>query len=168
MKKKNDQRMKAFERQLGQIANTVQRGSSSAFPSDTVNPREDCKAITLRSGKVTEEGPKVSPRVHKEKDTKQEDGLPKVTQVPKPVPTEVEPPYEKPTPYDPPFPYPQRLQKYKMEAQYKRFLEIFKKLEINIPLIEALEQMPKYVKFLKEALSRRRKYEDHETVALTS
>ncbi|XP_062112832.1 uncharacterized protein LOC133823987 [Humulus lupulus] len=45
--------------------------------------------------------------------------------------------------------------------------EVFKKLHINIPFAEALEQMPSYVKFMKEILSKKRKLEDYETVALT-
>ncbi|XP_062119267.1 uncharacterized protein LOC133833019 [Humulus lupulus] len=45
--------------------------------------------------------------------------------------------------------------------------EVFKKLHINIPFVEALEQMPSYVKFMKEILSKKRKMEEYETVALT-
>ncbi|XP_062119011.1 uncharacterized protein LOC133832718 [Humulus lupulus] len=40
-------------------------------------------------------------------------------------------------------------------------------LDINIPFAEALEQMPSYVKFMKVILSKKRKMEDYETVALT-
>ena len=46
-------------------------------------------------------------------------------------------------------------------------MEIFKKLQINIPFTEALAQMPTYVKFLKEILSNKKKLEECETVALT-
>ena len=35
-------------------------------------------------------------------------------------------------------PFPQRLQKAKMEEQFSRFLDVFKKIEINLPFIEAL------------------------------
>ncbi|XP_057747479.1 uncharacterized protein LOC130966675 [Arachis stenosperma] len=45
-------------------------------------------------------------------------------------------------PYTPPLPYPQRFQKEIKDQQFPKFLEVFKKLEINIPLAEALEQMP--------------------------
>ncbi|XP_050914996.1 uncharacterized protein LOC127129940 [Lathyrus oleraceus] len=38
----------------------------------------------------------------------------------------------------------------------ERFLEMFKKLEINIPFSEALEQMPIYAKFMKDILSKKR------------
>ena len=46
-------------------------------------------------------------------------------------------------------------------------METFKKLHINIPIIKALAQMPKYMKFLKELLSKKKRLEDLETVALT-
>ena len=35
--------------------------------------------------------------------------------------------------YTPTVPFPQRLQKAKREEQFSRFLDIFKKIEINIP-----------------------------------
>ncbi|XP_050895203.1 uncharacterized protein LOC127101805 [Lathyrus oleraceus] len=38
----------------------------------------------------------------------------------------------------------------------ERFLEMFKKLEINIPFSEALEQMPIYAKFMKYIISKNR------------
>ena len=43
---------------------------------------------------------------------------------------------------------------------------MFKKLQINIPFAEALEQMPSYVKFMKEILSKKRRLCELETVAL--
>lgn len=38
-------------------------------------------------------------------------------------------------------PYAQRLQKSKLDKQFSRFLDVFKKLHINIPFVDALEQM---------------------------
>ncbi|XP_062075466.1 uncharacterized protein LOC133779528 [Humulus lupulus] len=64
-------------------------------------------------------------------------------------------------------PYPQRLRKHNLDKQFAKLLEVFKKLHINIPFAEALEQMPSYVKFMKEILSNKRKMGDYETVALT-
>ena len=43
---------------------------------------------------------------------------------------------------------------------------MFKKLHINIPFADALAQMPKYGKFMKEILINKRKLEEHETVML--
>ena len=53
--------------------------------------------------------------------------------------------------------FPQRLQKAKREEQFSRFLDILKKIEINIPFAEAINQMPNYAKFLKEILNKKRK-----------
>ncbi|XP_061358168.1 uncharacterized protein LOC133302418 [Gastrolobium bilobum] len=54
-------------------------------------------------------------------------------------------------------PYPQRLQQQGQKKNFSKFLDIFKKLHINIPFAEALEQMPSYAKFLKEILTKKRK-----------
>ncbi|KAK0595310.1 hypothetical protein LWI29_005505 [Acer saccharum] len=69
--------------------------------------------------------------------------------------------------YVPLIPYPQRLKKHKDAHNFNKFLEVFKKLHINIPFAEALAQMPTYVRFLKELLFNKRKLEEFETVALT-
>ena len=69
--------------------------------------------------------------------------------------------------HTPPVPFPQRLKKKNQDKQFSKFIEIFKKLHINIPFADALQQMPSYAKFLKEILSNKRKLEDEETVMLT-
>ena len=46
-------------------------------------------------------------------------------------------------------------------------MEVFKKLHINIPFADALEEMPSYVKFMKDILFRKRKLSEFETVNLT-
>ena len=43
---------------------------------------------------------------------------------------------------------------------------MFKKLEINIPFSEALEQMPIYAKFMKDMISKKRSI-DTESIILT-
>ena len=66
-----------------------------------------------------------------------------------------------------PIPYPQRLKKNKLDKQFTSFMEVFKKLHINIPFADALEQMPSYVKFMKDILSKERRLSDFKTVNLT-
>ncbi|XP_022899402.1 uncharacterized protein LOC111412711 [Olea europaea var. sylvestris] len=51
-----------------------------------------------------------------------------------------------------------------MEQQYKKFLEIFKKLYINILFVDVLLQMPSYANFLKDILTNKCKLEEHETM----
>ena len=46
-------------------------------------------------------------------------------------------------------------------------MEVFKKLHINIMFADALEQMPSYVKFMKDILSKKRRLSDFEIVNLT-
>ncbi|XP_015944867.1 uncharacterized protein LOC107469994 [Arachis duranensis] len=70
-------------------------------------------------------------------------------------------------PYTPPLPYPQRIKRELKDQQFPKFLEVFKKLEINIPLAEALEQMPLYAKFLKELINKKRSWNEKDTVILT-
>ena len=49
-------------------------------------------------------------------------------------------------------PFPHWLQKAKMEDQFSRFLDVFKKIEINKPFVEALTQIPNYAKFFKDIM----------------
>ena len=65
-----------------------------------------------------------------------------------------------------PIPYPQHLKKRKLEKQFTKFLEVFKKLHVNIPFVDALEKMPNYVKFMKEILSNKRRLSNFEIVNL--
>jgi hypothetical protein len=67
----------------------------------------------------------------------------------------------------PPTPFPQRLRKAKEEKQFDKFIEIMRQLHINIPLIEAIQQMPNYSKFMKDVLTKRRRIGEFETAALT-
>ena len=64
--------------------------------------------------------------------------------------------------------FPQRLQKEKREEQFSKFLDIFKKIEINIPFAEVINQMPNYAKFLKEILNKKRKIAEEGIVNLTA
>ena len=70
--------------------------------------------------------------------------------------------------YNPQVPFPQRLQKVKLEGQLSRFLNMFKKIEINILFSEALIQMPYYAKFMKDILSRKKKIAEEGVVNLTA
>ncbi|GLT29119.1 hypothetical protein SLA2020_040050 [Shorea laevis] len=142
-----------LEVQLGQLANVISGRSQGALLSNTeINPKEHVKAINLRSGK------QIGEEEDKEKESKEEEKENEIQELPKPK--EVKP-------YVPPIPFPQRLKQHKLDKQFAKFLEVFKKLHINIPFANALAQMPSYAKFLKEILSNKRKLEEHETVNLT-
>ena len=74
---------------------------------------------------------------------------------------------ERPTTTKPtiPIPYPRRLKKNKFDKQFTKFMEVFKKLHINIPFADAFEQMPSYVKFMKDIPLKKRRLSDFEETA---
>ena len=45
---------------------------------------------------------------------------------------------------------------------------MFKKLEINIPFAEALDQMPHYVKFMKDIINKKTKLDEGGVVSLSA
>ena len=69
-------------------------------------------------------------------------------------------------PYKPHVPYLQRLVKAREEFKYGKFLEMLKKFHINFPFLEAITDMPSYVKFLKNLLSNKGKLLENATVSL--
>ncbi|XP_028785018.1 uncharacterized protein LOC114740933 [Neltuma alba] len=63
--------------------------------------------------------------------------------------------------------FPQRFRKKEEDVQFKKFVDMFKQLHINIPFAEALDQMPKNASFLNDVLSKKKRFGEFETVALT-
>ncbi|XP_024022388.1 uncharacterized protein LOC112091888 [Morus notabilis] len=166
--------MKALETQVGQLANAIKGQSSRSFPSDTEKNPNECKAITLRSGRELE-GPSVQNAMVDEeliksnddgKDKSKEENLKTKKEAPVVRPGSIT--YsDNPPRITPPLPFPQRFQKKALDEQFENFLNTFKKIHINIPFMDALEQMPNYAKFMKEVMSKKRKLEDYETMKLT-
>ncbi|KAL4315683.1 hypothetical protein AHAS_Ahas15G0209600 [Arachis hypogaea] len=155
--------MRNLESQIGQLSKLPAERPSNTFPSDTIpNPKEECKAIHLRSGKTLEDDTKVASKEgtkdeeNDQKDFKKKEE-PQASKKGKQV-SEKQPQEQRKEvkPYVPPLPYPQGLHKEIKDQQFPKFLEIFKKLEINLPLAEALEKMPLYAKFLKELINKKR------------
>ncbi|GKC75813.1 DNA-directed DNA polymerase [Tanacetum coccineum] len=66
----------------------------------------------------------------------------------------------------PSIPFPRILRKEKEKAQQRKFLENLKQLHINLPFIEALDQMPKYDKFLKSFLTNKARFEEACTITM--
>ncbi|XP_062113998.1 uncharacterized protein LOC133825010 [Humulus lupulus] len=161
-----------LETQIGKLATLMANHAQGDLPSTTeVNPKEQCQAITLRNGKRYEGPSKERSVEDKGQDQQaqaptQEEKKHSEKKATEGIPTkEASPPIS--IKHHIKIPYPQRLRKNNMDKQFTKFLEVFKKLHINIPFAEALEKMPSYVKFMKDILSKKRKMEDFETVALT-
>ncbi|XP_070040859.1 uncharacterized protein [Nicotiana tomentosiformis] len=63
----------------------------------------------------------------------------------------------------PPAQFPQRLAKYHKDEQYKKFMEMLKQIQVNIPLIDALREMPGYAKMMKDLMPRKFHFQDLST-----
>ncbi|XP_058747230.1 uncharacterized protein LOC131620247 [Vicia villosa] len=154
-----------------QIAQQITSSQApGALPSATVtNPREhnNVSAVTTRSGKASE----VLEKKVEEEDTLLEVDLEILENKTPPTEEVILKPAvkEKPTEQKPiiKLPFPQRNKKQKQdEKNFQKFVEMFRKLEINIPFSEALDQMPIYAKFMKDIISKKRTT-DTDSVILT-
>ena len=62
-----------------------------------------------------------------------------------------------PRSFIPKAPYPDRLKAPKKNAQFAEILEVFKQVQINIPFLDAIQQVPSCAKFLKDLVTIKRK-----------
>ncbi|CAH9088741.1 unnamed protein product [Cuscuta epithymum] len=164
----NDQRfqrteasLRKLEIQVGQIAECLQGHVQGKLPSHI----EEAKAVTvLRSGKIIEKDerqPILKPPEEVEAENKEleaesvneETGL-----------HEAEDPYVPPKPYVPPVPFPNRLKSSKLNSSFEEIYKLLSKVNVNLPLLDMIKNMPAYAKFLKELSTRKRRYESNEKV----
>jgi hypothetical protein len=64
---------------------------------------------------------------------------------------------EVPRSFVPKAPYSERLQAPKKGGKLEDILEVFKQVQINIPFLDAIQQIPLYAKFLKDLIIVKRK-----------
>ena len=173
--------LRNLEVQMGQMASLLAERQHGSLPSNLeVNPRgegkEYYKAITLRSGKELESS-WPQPAIREMEIKKQDQIIPKdhmQGEQPRDMrainDNKVMKETEKQTRTDEPaipIPYLERLKKSKLEKQFAKFLDIFKKLHINILFLEALKNMPTHVKFMKKNLASKKKLDEYGTITLT-
>ncbi|KAL4281894.1 hypothetical protein GQ457_03G020300 [Hibiscus cannabinus] len=163
--------LRALENQVGQIAQALQARPHGSLPRDTEvtrrNGKEECSALTLRSGTPInknvqprgDENTEASPVIRQEESEMQEEAREEEDAAARPVPIqETEEVRLLP-------PFPQRLKTHKEDNQFKRFVDMLDQLHIDVPFLEAIDQMPTYAKFLKDIITKKRKIERYETVA---
>lgn len=98
-------------------------------------------------------------RKNKEVDSEEEMLMKKITRV---VPLKYEDSLQKEKKENSPWeyilktPFTQRLPKAKKGSSTAEIMEIFKQVSINIPLLNAIKQMPSYAKFLKDLCTKKR------------
>ncbi|KAK8648816.1 hypothetical protein V6N13_129558 [Hibiscus sabdariffa] len=177
----HDATLKSLETQVGQISQILSNRPIGGFPSDTEVAKgathEQCNAITTRSGKFLKNNQgETAVKPPSATDTSAEADAPAQAsedhQIPQPTMGEssaesLHDQSDKPEEIRPPPPFPQRLKKQKQDYQFKKFLDILKQVHINLPLVEAIQQMPNYAKFLKDMVTRKKRIEEFETAAAT-
>nr|XP_025631104.1 uncharacterized protein LOC112723996 [Arachis hypogaea] len=128
--------------------NTHQASTSSGLPSQPQpNPKGSINAITLRSGTKLDE----VARDEKENVARGVEELSKVKEPKK------KNPLEEPTP----IPFPTLAKKAKNHEDLDfNIVEIFKNMEVTIPLFQAIQQVSKYAKFLKDVCTHKDKIAD--------
>ncbi|KAL2252613.1 UNVERIFIED_CONTAM: hypothetical protein Sindi_0292100 [Sesamum indicum] len=145
-----------LESQMSQLASSVSRlESQGKFPSQTIiNPKQNASAIVLRSGKELQSEISI-----KHGDAQQgtiEEELEKSKQTNNDIPKAL---VTKP-------PFLERFAKGKKEGEEREIFETFRKVEVNIPLLDAIKQIPCYAKFLKELCTNKGKLKGNERVSM--
>ncbi|KAL0423744.1 UNVERIFIED_CONTAM: hypothetical protein Sradi_0909200 [Sesamum radiatum] len=152
-----------LESQMSQLASSVSKlESQGKLPSQTViNPKQNASAIVLCSGKELQENtdengtkrghaqqrkPEKEVEIPQEQDDETKEDNPKVL-ITRP-------------------PFPERFTKSKKDEEAKEILETFRKVEINIPLLDAIKQIPRYARFLKELCTSKGKLKGNERVSM--
>ena len=157
----------------------MQNQNKGVFPSDTQKNPKDCMEIQLRSGKEVSSSSRKEKKEKTDEEEKETGREAEKNMSEKTIDVEKKKLTEQPKKscelkqkekvqaYTPAMPFPQRLHKARREEQFSKFLEIFKKIEINIPFVEAINQMPNYAKFL-EILRKKKKIAEEGIVNLTA
>ncbi|KAH9669232.1 hypothetical protein KPL70_021706 [Citrus sinensis] len=148
-----------LENQMSQLATTVSHLESQVsgrLPSQSeVNSKQNSSVVILRSRKELQE-PSKKVTKHVEDELEKNELMPKSQ--------DAQPTGAKPLPVVIPLPFPSRFAKFKKEEQEKDILETFRKVEVNIPLLDAIKQIPRYAKYLKELCTSKRKLRGDERV----
>ena len=112
-----------------------------------VNLRENASTVTLKNGKKLEERPPASKPEDKDKDKKHNIENEKEVSTSNHIPHYITLP-----------PFPSWLApKKKKEDKEHGLLDVFRKVEVNIPLLDANKQVPRYDKFLKDLCTNKKK-----------
>ncbi|KAH9680148.1 hypothetical protein KPL71_026438 [Citrus sinensis] len=169
-----------LENQIGQLATSMSRiegRTSGKLPSQPeINPKENASAMSLRNGKQLEpllaKPSKVSTSLSPSMTNSSPEVLPLTRKddshsaLPVNPSGQVSIPSPRIKTLSIPPPFPSRFKQSKKEEQEKEILETFRKVEVNIPLLDAIKQVPRYAKFLKELCSNKRKLSGNEKISV--
>ncbi|KAK7251288.1 hypothetical protein RIF29_34343 [Crotalaria pallida] len=169
--------IQSLTNQMGQMAtaiNTMQSQNSNKLPSQTViNPNQNVNAISLRSGKqIVTPTPEsdlnkddlVSTNKKSQMVEESEHTSTRKSHPAQPSTSTTPAAAQQPPPIPLPFPPRGVTQSKKMEEIDKEILGTFRKVEVNIPLLDAIKQIPRYAKFLKDLCTHKWKLKGNERI----
>ncbi|XP_040940184.1 uncharacterized protein [Gossypium hirsutum] len=140
------------EASLRELTTSIEKlNSQGKLPSQTEpNPRQNANAVTLRNRKVLKPAPVKNLGQEITQETPENDEQ-----------IQAKPPLPKIQP-----PFPGRLNQCQKSKEDKEILETFRNVEINLPLLDAIRQILRYTKFLKELCTNKRKLTGNEKVSV--
>ncbi|CAN6691949.1 unnamed protein product [Malus baccata var. baccata] len=159
---KIDKAVEYLERQMSQLASLMgQQYQPGRLPSQiVVNPNaEQMNVVTLKSGKEVFEQPRMQKRTRK--DTNEQGKLQTKNLEQDEASTETKKSH-KATKLN-----KKDSDKSKKEQTDKEILDTFRKVQVNLPFLDDIKQVPKYAKFLKGLCTNKRRFNDQEIMALS-
>ncbi|KAL4348713.1 hypothetical protein GQ457_17G011790 [Hibiscus cannabinus] len=184
---RTEARLQELDNKMSQLAQAVGRLESQGKSTSQTeaNPRENVSAITLQSGTVIEPTPrkvvaasnekkgeeKLKPDEDQESDAKDKEERKKRSKKEEKVDAQERKQGKSQSsltifPYATLPPFPSRLVKRDKQAEEKEILDIFRKMEINIPLLDVIPKITRYARFLKDLCTTKRKLTGNEKVNL--
>ncbi|XP_016164747.1 uncharacterized protein LOC107607291 [Arachis ipaensis] len=141
-----------LEIQVGQLSKRIPETPSNTLPRNTeVNPRKECKALTIEA----EAEPKEEPATEELKEIKAQEETGSATMH---DPIKMEKHEEQPSPI---------MQEVPKDEQLAQFLVVLRKLQVNISFAEVLKKQRSSIACLKNAISERKELRGDETMVLT-
>ncbi|XP_070039679.1 uncharacterized protein [Nicotiana tomentosiformis] len=144
-----------LEKQVRQIATILSKRIPGTLPANTErNPKETVNAITLRSGQVVKEPTPIQKELVPEKES-EEQLINEVDKKKKGKNGTQKKKKEENSRRDESeesrhmlaLTFPQNLYREKVHKKFKRFLDMLKQVNVNLPFTKVLSQMPAYTNF---------------------
>ncbi|KAK4707430.1 hypothetical protein R3W88_033031 [Solanum pinnatisectum] len=149
----------SLEKQIAQVANSLNLCPHDGLPGDSEPNPKQLNVMSTRSELQLEElAPKKRDTEAGTKEKKVEEVENKVEEVVKSSNVEVPIPQKKLPP-----PFPQRLRKKNEDEWFRKFLTLLKQVYIKLLLVDMLQGIPKYVKYMKEIVANKRRLTEYET-----
>ncbi|OMO64624.1 reverse transcriptase [Corchorus capsularis] len=165
--------MEIIKKKIGQLASDVSelkaQGQNKIPSQPKLPPKENVNAITLRSGKELEEPYPTKPTMD-EGTSNEEDELHVLVKEIKIEDDETkakETSVVKPKLDSKKEPFPTKSRKSMKEDEDQDILDIFRKVEVNIPLLDAIQQVPRYAKLLKQLCTNKKRLQGKLNVGAT-